>query len=165
MVVHPGFTYSKFFDKKRAQEYAKEYINKLINIAKPLGIKLLIENVGFHHTSLYSQEEFTSLLDGVDPIAGYLIDTGHAHINNWDIPKLITNVADRLYGMHIHDNRQRYDVHLHIGTGTIPWNEVFATMRHIRPDCDLILEYSPNAELEQLIEARDLLLAEVVRFS
>lgn len=157
VVIHPGFTYSPHFDKTRAQTQARIYLEKFVSLAKPLGIRLLVENVGFGHASLYTQEEYCRLLDGIDPIAGYLIDTGHAHINHWDIPGLIRQVAPRLYGMHIHDNAQRRDSHLHIGQGTIPWAQVFEAMRTVRQDCDFILEYSPDATLEQLIQARALL--------
>ncbi len=164
VVIHPGFTYSSHFDKLRAKHYAEEYLNQLIEIAKPLGVKLFVEKVGCGHASLYTQEEYTNLLVDADPIAGYLIDTGHAHINHWNIPKLIEDVSDRLYGMHIHDNVQRGDVHLHIGTGTIPWDDVFVAMRGVRKDCDLILEYSPEAELSQLPEAKNLLIEKVLSY-
>ena len=101
---------------------------------------------------------YSHLLDDVDPIAGYLIDTGHAHINKWGIPKLINDIAPRLYGFHLHDNSRQYDAHLAFGNGTIDWPPIFEAMKQLSDDCDYIFEYSPNAKLEELARDRDTLI-------
>ena len=151
VVIHPGFTYSYRFDKNRAKAHAKEAIQLLSKVAKERNIRLLVENVGFGYASLYTQEEYSHLLDDVDPIAGYLIDTGHAHINHWCIPQLICATAPRLYGFHIHDNDGSCDAHLSLGNGTIDWSPIFDAMKLLHDDCDYILEYSPRVKLEELV--------------
>lgn len=161
VVIHPGFCFSPVFNKKLAQERAKHYIHRLCEVAKPLNVKLVIENVGYNGSSLFTQDEFTGFLDSIDDIAGYLIDIGHAHLNQWDIPKLIRETKDRLLAIHIHDNSGAGDEHLPIGEGTIQWGEIFAAMRDISIDCQLILEYAPNTPLEKLREGKELLIKEI----
>lgn len=161
VVIHPGFCFSPVFNKQRAQERANDYMNQLCEVAKPLNIKLVIENVGYNGSSLYTQDEFTRLLDSFDDVAGYLIDIGHAHLNHWDIPKLIRDTKDRLLALHIHDNTGAGDEHLPIGEGTIQWGGIFAAMKEISTDCQLILEYAPNTPIEKLREGKELLFKEI----
>ncbi|WP_445506841.1 sugar phosphate isomerase/epimerase family protein [Niallia sp. 03190] len=162
VVIHPGFCFSPVFDKKLAQERAKNDIKRLCEIAKPLNVKLAIENVGYKGSSLFTQDEFARFLDSVDDTAGYLIDTGHAHLNNWDISKLIRDTKDRLLAIHIHDNTGAEDEHLPIGKGTIQWEGIFAALKEVSNNCLMVLEYAPNTSLEKLREGKELLLTEVL---
>lgn len=158
VVIHPGFCFSPHFDKKIAQQRALNYINELCQIAKKLNIKLAIENVGYHGTSIFTQDEYTHFLVNVDDTAGYLIDTGHAHLNNWDIPQLIKDTKDRLLALHLHDNNKSGDDHLPIGAGNIAWNKVFSAIHTYAPQCQLILEYATTTPLEKLQEGKNILL-------
>ena len=92
VVIHPGFCFSPIFQKELAQQRAKEYIQELCVIAKPLGVQLAIENVGYNGSSIFTEEQFISFLDDVDETASYLIDIGHAQLNEWDIPDVIAAV-------------------------------------------------------------------------
>lgn len=161
VVIHPGFCFSPVFDKKLAQQRAADYINRLCEVAKPLNVKLAIENVGYKGSSIFAQNEFTRFLDPIDETAGYLIDMGHAHLNGWDIPQVIKDAKDRLLAVHLHDNNGTGDDHLPIGDGTIQWKEVFAAIHEHAADCQLILEYAPGTPLEKLHEGKELLLKEV----
>lgn len=161
VVIHPGFCFSPVFDKQIAQLRAKEYISELCRIAKPLHVKLAIENVGYNGSSLFTQEEFTNFLADIDETAGFLIDTGHAHLNNWDIPRLINETKDRLLALHLHDNDGKGDTHLVIGDGTIEWDPIFTALREDAPHAELILEYAPNTPLEKLQEGKDLLQSRI----
>lgn len=161
VVIHPGFCFSPVFDKKLAQARAKQYIEQLCAIAKPLQVQLVIENVGYNGSSLFTQEEFTRFLDTIDETAGYLLDIGHAHLNQWDIPKLIRDTKERLFALHVHDNNGTEDEHLPIGEGTIQWEEVFAAMRDVSHDCQIVLEYAPNTPLEKLREGKELLARKI----
>ncbi|GLY09239.1 sugar phosphate isomerase/epimerase family protein [Pseudobacillus badius] len=161
VVIHPGFCFSPVFNKQTAQQRAADSIHHLCQIAKPLNVKLAIENVGYNGSSLFTQEEYTSFLDGIDEAAGFLIDTGHAHLNKWDIPRLVKETRERLLALHIHDNDGTGDDHLSIGEGTIEWKPVFAAINEYAPQCELILEYAPNTPLEKLRESKDLLRREV----
>ena len=161
MVLHPGFLSSPAFSKQTAARRAMEATWELAAYAKPLGVKLAFENVGYHGHSIYTMEEFASALDGVDDTVGYLIDTGHANINGWNIPRLIRHLSGRLDGIHLHDNDGTGDAHLPLYKGNIDWEPVFAAIRDTCPDCELILEYAPGTPLEELSEGHRLLAAGV----
>ncbi len=158
VVIHPGFAGSPCFSKERAQERAREYTSRLAERAKALGIQLAFENVGVMGHSIYTEEEFMKALDGVDPVVGYLIDTGHAHANGWDLPGLIETLSDRLVGLHIHDNHGKSDEHLPIYQGTIAWDGVLEAIKTFARNCELILEYAPGTPLEELSMGRKILL-------
>lgn len=163
VVIHPGFCFSPIFNKRLAQERAKAYIHRLCEAAKPLNVKLVLENVGYNGSSLFTQAEFIQFLESFDETAGYLIDIGHAHLNQWDIPRLIRETSHRLLAIHIHDNTGTGDDHLPIGAGTVPWDEIFAAMREISSNAQLILEYAPGTPLEKLHEGKQLLLQHVLQ--
>jgi sugar phosphate isomerase/epimerase len=157
VVLHPGFCGSPAFDRTRACRTAREAAEGLAGIARPLGIRLAFENVGYHGSSIYTDEEYCHALDGMDGTLGFLLDTGHANLNGWDVAALIDRLKDRLYGVHLHDNMADADNHLPIGEGNLDWLHVFKALRGIREDCDLVLEYAPGTSLDRLIEGREIL--------
>ena len=67
------------------------------------------------------------LLFDIFPSAKSLIDTGHAHVNGWDIPAVVQSLGERLVACHVHDNDATADAHLPIGQGTIEWDKYFAS--------------------------------------
>jgi sugar phosphate isomerase/epimerase len=157
VVLHPGFNYSPAFEKKQAKIWAREATAELIEFSKPLGIALAFENVGYHGASIYTFDEFCTALDGFDDTVGYLVDTGHANVNGWDVPALIDRLKDRLYGIHIHDNMGDADSHLPIYSGNLNWEKIFKVMRNITRECDFILEYAPVIPVEKLKEGLNIL--------
>lgn len=162
VVIHPGFLGSPWFNRDIAQQRAKDAIRRLAAEAAPLGVALAVENVGYHGQSIYSELEYAAALDDVDASVGYLIDTGHAHLNGWNIPGLIEKIGPRLLGLHIHDNDGHGDKHMPIYSGTVAWKPIFRAMKaHCRPDCEYILEYSPGNSLDTLAAGMDLLRAEL----
>ncbi|MDR2304530.1 MAG: sugar phosphate isomerase/epimerase [Treponema sp.] len=162
VVLHPGFSGSKSFDKARARRIAGETAERLAAIAKPLGLRLAFENVGYHGSSIYTAGEYCHALDGMDDTLGYLLDTGHAHLNGWDSAGIIERLKNRLYGIHIHDNMADTDSHLPINDGSMDWKRIFAAMRSITGDCDLVLEYGPGIPVSRLREGFYILIKEVL---
>lgn len=156
VVIHPGFS-APVFNKRTAHGRAKEAIQRLCEIAKPFGVKLAIENVGYNGSSIFTQEEFTLFLDDVENTASYLIDTGHAHLDHWDLPRLIEEIKDRIIAFHLHDNHGTADDHLPLGEGTIRWEKVLTAIDDHASNAELILEYAPNTPIEKLVEGKKLL--------
>ncbi|WCK54321.1 sugar phosphate isomerase/epimerase [Aneurinibacillus sp. Ricciae_BoGa-3] len=157
VVIHPGFCFSPVFDKAIARKRAAAYINELCRVAAPLGVKIAVENVGYKGTSIVTEEEFGMFLDDVDETAGYLIDTGHAHLNGWNIPAVIRRVNDRLFAVHLHDNSAEGDEHLPIGEGTIHWEPIYGALKELGSSCQLILEYAPGTDLSKLTYGKEIL--------
>ncbi|MBP2076874.1 sugar phosphate isomerase/epimerase family protein [Oceanobacillus polygoni] len=164
VVIHPGFCFSSVFDKQVAQERAIVYIKQLSAIAKENHVKLAIENVGYNGSSIFTQEEFTVFLDKNfehDESVGYLIDVGHALLNQWDIPKLIADTKHRLLALHLHDNNGTSDDHLPIYEGKMEWEAIFNTIREEEINCEFILEYDQNIPLEKLREGKEIIRREI----
>lgn len=150
VVVHPGFCMSSCFDRETAKERAREALWELLDFNKDYGMKLLIENVGDKNTSLFTQEEYAAFLDEFPPEAGYLVDVGHACLNGWDIPALLSTVKDRLLAVHLHDNDGISDQHLPMHEGAIDWPPIFSILQSARPDLHLVLEYRNGTSLHRL---------------
>lgn len=152
VVVHPGFRMAPVFSRELALERARTALAELADLAGERGVRLAIENVGYNGASLFTQQEFATLLEGVGDSAWYLIDTGHAILNGWDIPALVRQLAPRLCGMHLHDNDGVSDSHRPIGRGVIDWGPVIREMGKLPETFSAIFEYNfgvPPAELEQ----------------
>lgn len=120
--------------------------NKLVNLdqlAHDYDITLAVENVGLRplDTLLFDLPEFEHLLEDLPRVA-VLLDTGHAHVNSWDLPKVIEHFGSRLAGVHLHDNDGLTDQHLPVGEGSIDWPPVFAALKKWAPQTRLILEYA-----------------------
>lgn len=155
VVIHPGFT-APPFSRDDAQNRADHYLHLLADVAKPLGVKLALENVGTTKTMIYSQDEFANLANSFDDHVGLLIDIGHAQITKFDIPKLISQTKDKLFSVHIHDNSGMSDDHLPIGEGSINYDAIFKELKKC-PNCHLVLEYYSGVDLSKLERDKKLL--------
>lgn len=158
VVIHPGFCFAGVFDRRQAQLRAQEAISLLAEVAKQHHSKLVVENVGYNGTELYTEEEFARLLEPFDGAVGYLLDVGHAYLNGWDIPRMIETLDDRLYAVHLHDNGGALDDHLPIGHGSIQWEPIFSALQQSSTQPQLILEYAPQTDLTYLSAGKELLL-------
>jgi sugar phosphate isomerase/epimerase len=160
VVIHPGFCFSPAFSKQIAIARAEDAVNRLCRVASPLGIQLAVENVGYHGQSLFTEDEYVQFVLRLDAAAVFLVDTGHAHLNGWNIPALLQKAAPRLSSVHLHDNFGSSDEHLPIGDGSIEWGPIYKVLRSLR-DCQLILEYAPGTELTRLRSDAALLLQQL----
>lgn len=158
VVIHPGFTYAPVFGKTEARKRAGESIAKLNEVAKPAGIKLAVENVGYGGTAIFTCDEYVEFVAGLDDNIGYIIDTGHAFLNNWDIPELIQRTKSRLLALHLHDNNGTCDEHLVIGQGIIDWEPVYESLRATATNFKLVLEYRPGTPTVELQDSKDTIL-------
>lgn len=130
--------------RKNRQKLVRERLAALQNIASHSGVPLVIENVGLriYDNVLFTYEEYLELLADF-PQARALIDTGHAHVNGWNIPACIEALGDRLIAFHLHDNDGNADAHQPIGNGTIDWDPVLTAVKTHAPQAQCVLEYVP----------------------
>lgn len=112
------------------------------DIAKEYGLRIAVENVGFGYNSslVADMGDFTALAE--NPELDFLIDTGHAHANGWDIPALVETLGDRIAGFHFHDNDGASDSHFPIGCGNTDWNGVFSAISRFAEKADRTVEYA-----------------------
>ncbi|MEA4846847.1 MAG: sugar phosphate isomerase/epimerase family protein [Clostridiaceae bacterium] len=157
VVIHPGFVYCPVSDKRLAARRSRAAVYELNKIAGPLGVKLAVENVGSLENAIFNMDEYIDFLNGTDDNIGYLIDTGHAHLNGWDIARLIEGTSKRLLALHLHDNDGAGDQHLPLETGKINWQPVYRVLKELVSDCQLVLEYKSGTPVEKLPEGKELL--------
>ena len=161
LLVHPGFCQIPGADKNRVIQRSKELLAALCKCAKESGVRLVVENVGFNGTSIYTYNEFIHLLDGFGDEAGYVIDIGHALLNGWDCASLIRDTSKRLYGIHLHDNNSISDQHLPIGQGNALWDDIFREISALSHSVNLILEYDYGTPLSEFSESRKILIKSI----
>jgi sugar phosphate isomerase/epimerase len=125
LIQHVGtggesFSEHKFFDA------ATTSIEHLQAFAKPLGVRVLLENIP---NELSTPERLVELVQTAhfDDI-GFCFDIGHAHLEQ-GIDAAFSVMKDRIRSTHIHDNNKDRDAHLWPGDGNIDWNEAMQLLR------------------------------------
>ncbi|MBS6952532.1 MAG: sugar phosphate isomerase/epimerase [Enterocloster asparagiformis] len=145
MVFHDHERFVRPEQKQPLQAQCLENIETLIGLAKPWGVRLLLENLALpvKGTPLFDQEEYIGLFDRF-PEADCLIDVGHLGVAGWDMEAVISRLAGRITGYHLHNNDGKNDSHRRIGDGVIDYSRFFELYRAYTPDADLTLEYGDN---------------------
>lgn len=135
-------------------EAALSSLEHLHAFAKPLGVKLLVENIPNDVSTPERLTEMISTLHYDD--LGVCFDFGHAHIMTnveqaWDV------VSRHVRSTHVHDNNKDRDAHLFPGEGSIDWNDamrLLSTAPHVPP---LLLEVD-GENRDKLVERLDEIL-------
>jgi len=121
----------------RTIEYALTALEHLGAFARPLGVRLLVENLLSEATT---PEHLVMILEmGHLDSVGVCLDLGHAHITV-GTKEAIATLGSRIASVHVHDNHGTKDEHLWPGEGTIAWD---ATTRALK-----MLATPPAAVLE-----------------
>jgi sugar phosphate isomerase/epimerase len=116
MVVHLGERNDGW--SPRSIEYAQTALEHLGAFARPLGVRILVENLLSDPTT---PEHLLAILDlGHLDTIGVCLDLGHAHITV-GIPEAVTVLGKRIVSLHVHDNHGLKDEHLWPGDGNIDW--------------------------------------------
>lgn len=140
-------------DIKALQELVISRLHKVMALAKGYGVQVVIENVGLRTKAnvLFTLPEYLELFKEF-PEAMALIDTGHAHVNGWDLAEVTKTLGSKLLAFHVHDNDGNGDDHLPVGMGNTDWKSFFAAVKEYAPNATLVLEYccgfKATAELE-----------------
>ena len=86
--------------------------------ARPLGVRLLVENLLSESTT---PEHLVIILEmGRLNDIGVCLDLGHAHVTV-GVAEAIGTLGARIASVHVHDNHGLKDEHLWPGDGTIDW--------------------------------------------
>lgn len=110
----------------RALEHAITAIEHLKAFARPLGVKLLIENIPNGVSEPQNVLEILSAGHFRD--VGLCLDLGHAHFGS-GVRSTLEQWKSLLFSAHIHDNQGMRDEHLWPGDGTIDWREAMSGLR------------------------------------
>lgn len=143
LVVHLGERTDTW--SPRSVEYALTALEHLGAFARPLGVKVLVENLISESTT---PEHLVTILDlGHLDSVGICLDLGHAHATV-GIEEAVSVLSKRIVSLHVHDNHGMRDEHLWPGDGTIDWaktSELLQSLPSI-PAAVLEIGYALNDE-------------------
>ena len=148
LVQHIGAGNEEFDEHKF--EAAMTSIEHLHAFAKPLGVKLLLENIP---NELSTPERLVEMLHMAhfDDV-GVCFDTGHAHILG-GIPAAFATLKKYVASSHVHDNRKDKDTHLWPGEGDIDWNQTMKLLASAPGAPPLLLEIEGQGKTQaQVVE-------------
>ncbi len=158
MVLHLGDRGDSW--DPRTLENALTAVEHLQTYARPLGVRLLLENI---QNEVTTPEHLLEILNvGHFDDVGICLDLGHAHLGDGIAPALET-LKDRIRTAHIHDNRGERDEHLWPGDGTIDFDFALKGLQAAKQSPAGVLEIhhtlgaDPAAAVERAKSAFDLL--------
>jgi sugar phosphate isomerase/epimerase len=124
LVLHLGEREDRW--SPRTLEHAMTAIEHLQAFARPIGVKLLLENIANEVTESQNLVEIIRIGHFKD--VGVCLDVGHAHFGG-GIPAALAELKPLIRTTHIHDNHGQKDEHLWPGDGTIGWPETMQELR------------------------------------
>ena len=135
LVQHIG-TPNEAFDEKKL-EAAMTSVEHLRAFAKPLGVRVLVENIPNELSTPERLVEFIQTMHFDD--IGVCFDCGHAHMMG-GIPEAFAILKKHICSTHVHDNHKDKDTHLWPGNGSINWKETMELLRTAPQTPPLLLE-------------------------
>ena len=151
LVQHLG-TPNESFDEKKF-EAAMTSIEHLRAFAKPLGVRILLENIP---NELSTPDKLVELIHGAhfDDV-GVCFDFGHAHIMS-SVEEAFEILRNYIQSTHVHDNAKDKDSHLWPGQGTIDWKEAMQLLRSAPKTPPLMLELESDEKVNPLEKLSDI---------
>jgi len=135
LVQHVGTGGETFDDRKF--EAAMTSIEHLRAFARPLGVRILLENIPNELSSPERLVEFIQASHFED--VGVCFDLGHAHLMT-NVPEAFETLKGFIRSTHVHDNAKDRDSHLWPTTGSIDWKQAMELLRSAPHTPPLLLE-------------------------
>jgi sugar phosphate isomerase/epimerase len=145
LVQHLGVPNESFSEKKF--ESAMTSIEHLRAFAKPLGVRILLENIP---NELSTPDRLLEMIRAAhfDDV-GICFDFGHAHIMG-SVSEAFEILKKLVCSTHVHDNAKVQDSHLWPGEGTIDWKEAMELLRSAPQTPPLMLELGEDEKVNPL---------------
>ena len=125
----------------RTIEYALTALEHLNAFSRPLGVRLLVENLLSEATT---PEHLINILEmGHLDTVGVCLDLGHANMTV-GTADAITTFGNRIASVHVHDNHGTKDEHLWPGDGTIAWDATAKALKALAKPPAAVLEISQS---------------------
>ena len=135
LVVHLGERDDTW--SQRTIEFAITALEHLGAFARPLGVRLLVENLLSEPTT---PEHLVTILElGHLDNVGVCLDLGHANITVGTAAAIAT-LGRRIATVHVHDNHGMKDEHLWPGGGTIDWKATAEALQALATPPATVLE-------------------------
>ena len=150
LIQHLGVPNESFSEKKF--EAAMTSIEHLRAFAKPLGVRVLLENIP---NELSTPDRLLEMIRAAhfDDV-GFCFDVGHANIMG-SVPEAFEIMRTQVWSTHVHDNDKITDAHLWPGQGTIDWKEVMELLRSAPLTPPLMLELGEEEHVNPLEKLRE----------
>jgi sugar phosphate isomerase/epimerase len=145
LVQHIGVPNESFNDRKF--EAAMTSIEHLRAFAKPLGVRVLLENIPNELSTPDRLVEFIRITHFDD--IGVCFDTGHANMMG-DVSSEFETLKPHIHSTHIHDNDKVKDSHLWPGDGTIDWKSTLELLSQAPHKPPLLLEIEENEKINPI---------------
>jgi sugar phosphate isomerase/epimerase len=139
MVMHLGERLDGW--SPRTIEYSITALEHLGAFARPLGVRLLVENLMSEPTTPAHLLEI--LNSGHMDQVGVCLDLGHAHLTV-GTTEAIATLGNRIASVHVHDNHSEKDEHLWPGDGDIAWPATVEALKALDPPPATVLEISQS---------------------
>jgi len=145
LVQHLG-TPNESFDERKF-EAAMTSIEHLRAFAKPLGVRILLENIP---NELSTADRLVEMIRSAhfDDV-GVCFDFGHAHMMS-TVREGFEILRNQICSTHVHDNDKMKDSHLWPGQGTIDWKEAMELLRSAPQTPPLLLELGEDEKVNPL---------------
>ena len=122
---------------QRSIEFAINALEHLGAFARPLGVRLLVENLTSEPTT---PTHLLIILEmGHLPDVGVCLDLGHAHITV-GVAEAIATLGSHIASVHVHDNHGLKDEHLWPGDGNIDWPAAVKALKALPAPPAAVLE-------------------------
>ena len=135
LVQHLGNANESFDEKKF--EAAMTSVEHLRAFARPLGVRILLENIPNELSTPERLIEFIRTMHFDD--IGVCFDCGHAHMMS-GVPEAFETLKKHICSTHVHDNHKEKDSHLWPGQGSIDWKQTMELLRTAPQTPPLLLE-------------------------
>lgn len=135
----------------RTLENSLSALEHLQAFARPLGVKLLVENLQNEITTPAHLAEILRVGHFND--VGVCLDLGHAHLGD-GVESALAELSNLLRSSHIHDNHGERDEHLWPGDGTLDFAPALAGLRAAKQQPAGVLEihYGFGEDPAQVVE-------------
>lgn len=145
-----------------ARQTALERVLCLAELAKQYNVELLVENMP-QKNGLLDEDAFLELFAPHKELC-FLIDTGHANLQKWDMEMAFKRLGSRIKGYHLNDNNGDFDSHLKVWEGSFDWENFFAGYTKYTPDAVLVCEYN-FGPLDEILASADRIRNQVFKLT
>jgi len=142
LIQHLG-TGGESFDERKF-EAALTSVEHLRAFAKPLGVRILLENIPNELSTPDKLVDFIQASHFED--VGVCFDFGHAHMMS-SVTEAFEIVKAHVRSTHVHDNSKDRDSHLWPGQGSIDWKEAMELLRSAPNTPPLLLEIESDEKV------------------
>jgi sugar phosphate isomerase/epimerase len=142
LIQHIGVPNESFDERKF--EAAMTSIEHLRAFAKPLGVRILLENIDNELATPERLVEFIHITHFDD--VGVCFDVGHAHLMS-GVAEGFEILKKYIGSTHIHDNNKDKDSHLWPGAGSIDWKQTMELLRSAPQTPPILLEIESDEKV------------------